>query len=229
MSRTGHAMTPTPVEAHAAPREWPASSCNAAATMTALSMVASTHVEVGLKPSCGDLRMASPPKRGIACRASSADGKATSTVNQHEKGVFLRISRIALVLATTLAAASALVPRPSAADARTTSWCQGSESLAAARHDLGVPIRVKARVARAFWARSSSGRPTFLDLGYAYPSSRRLSVVIWGSDRVNFPRAPERMFPAGTQVCVQGIASMYRGVMQMQVGIWDSQHRLLSV
>jgi hypothetical protein len=141
----------------------------------------------------------------------------------------LSIFRVTSILAATFILVAVLVTRPPVAHARTSGWCEGSESVSAARHDLGVPIRVKARVLRAFWARASTGRPTFLDLGYTYPSPRRLSVVIWGSDRVNFPRAPERMFRAGTLVCVQGIASLYRGVVQIRVGIWDAEEHLLSV
>jgi DNA/RNA endonuclease YhcR with UshA esterase domain len=36
------------------------------------------------------------------------------------------------------------------------------------------------------------------------------------------------MFRAGTLICVQGIVSTYRGVAQIEVGLWDPQDRLLS-
>jgi hypothetical protein len=117
---------------------------------------------------------------------------------------------------------------PIAAPGFARGWCAGGETVAAARKDLGQPVRVKARVVRASWARSAKGRPTFLDLGYAYPSKRRLSVVIWGSDRANFPGAPERMFRAGTLVCVQGVVSSYRGAAQIRVSLWDAADRVLT-
>jgi hypothetical protein len=141
----------------------------------------------------------------------------------------VRIFGVTSLLGVAFVVAAILATQPPVANARTSAWCQGSESVSTARHDVGVPIRVKARVLRAFWARSSSGRPTFLDLGYVYPNPRRLSVVIWGADRPNFPKAPERMFRAGTLICVQGVVSMYRGTMEIQVGIWDPEWRLLSV
>ncbi len=74
--------------------------------------------------------------------------------------------------------------------ARSTAWCGGSESWLSARRDSGdYPLRVKARVARVTYASSSRGRPIFIDLGVAYPSPCRLTLVIWGKDRVNFPSA----------------------------------------
>jgi hypothetical protein len=112
--------------------------------------------------------------------------------------------------------------------ARTRTWCAGSQPWTSVRRHLGDPIRVKARVASVAYARSSNGRPTFINLGRAYPSSQRVTVVIWGEDRVNFPRAPERMFRRGTTICVQGIATQYRGVPQIEVALWDPAARLLS-
>ena len=107
-------------------------------------------------------------------------------------------------------------------------WCQGSQSWQSVRRSLGNPIRVKARVASVRYASSSNGRPTFLNLGNAYPNPSRVSVLIWGTNRRNFPRAPERMFPRGQTVCVQGLAEMYRGSPQIEVSLWDPASRLLS-
>jgi DNA/RNA endonuclease YhcR with UshA esterase domain len=115
-----------------------------------------------------------------------------------------------------------------ATQARTSTWCAGSQSWTSVRRHLGDPVRVKARIASVAYARSSSGRPTFLNLGHAYPSSGRVTVVIWGEDRGNFPRAPERMFRRGMTICVQGIATQYRGVPQIEVALWDPKGRLLS-
>ena len=93
---------------------------------------------------------------------------------------------------------------------------------------MGVPIRIRARIARVTFASGSSGRPTFIDLGNPYPSRSRVTIVIWGSDRVNFPAAPDRMFRRGQTICVQGVAYMYRGVPQIKAGLWDGTGRLLS-
>jgi hypothetical protein len=113
-------------------------------------------------------------------------------------------------------------PRSSAA------WCGGSQAWQAARRHMGEPFRVRARVASVHYAASSSGRPTFLDLGHAYPSRNRLTVLIWGRNRSNFPRPPERMFRRGTVICAQGVLTSHRGVPEIEVALWDADGRLLS-
>jgi hypothetical protein len=107
-------------------------------------------------------------------------------------------------------------------------WCSGAQTWQSASLSLGDPVRVRARVVRAYYAATTSGRPTFLDLGRAYPSRRRLTVVIWGRDRVNFPRAPERMFGRGTVICAQGVVTSYRGAAQIKVALWDPIARILT-
>jgi hypothetical protein len=90
-------------------------------------------------------------------------------------------------------------------------------------------VRVKARVSQATYARTSAGGPTFLDLGNRYPNRNRLTLLIWGRNRTNFPSAPERMFRRGRLVCAQGVVSTYRGVPQIEVAVWDSARRMMSV
>jgi hypothetical protein len=110
----------------------------------------------------------------------------------------------------------------------TAAWCNGSQSWQSARRNLGEPVRVRARVVRSYYAASTSGRPTFLDLGRAYPSRGRLTVLIWGRNRTNFPQPPEQMFRRGTLICAQGVVTSYRGVAELEVALWDSRGRLLS-
>jgi hypothetical protein len=116
----------------------------------------------------------------------------------------------------------------SAARSSGSAWCNGSESWRAARASVGEPIRVRARVVRSYYASTTSGRPTFIDLGHAYPSRSRVTILIWGRNRVNFPRAPELMFRPGTLVCAQGVVELYRGVPEIEVVLYDSRDRLLS-
>ena len=89
-------------------------------------------------------------------------------------------------------------------------------------------MRVKARVARVTYARKERGRPTFIDLGNPFPSKSRLTLVVWGNDRINFPAAPEKMFRRGQTICAQGFVSWYRGVAQIAIALWDADGRLLS-
>lgn len=107
-------------------------------------------------------------------------------------------------------------------------WCKGAVSATAARHMTGQLVRVRARVVGSYFARSSNGSPTFIDLIAAYPSPLRLTLVIWGADRINFPSAPERMFRRGALVCAQGRVTMYAGAPEIEVGVWDNAARLLS-
>jgi DNA/RNA endonuclease YhcR with UshA esterase domain len=115
-----------------------------------------------------------------------------------------------------------------AASASSAAWCKGGVSVQTARARVGKVVRVKARVAGTHFARSSSGSPTFIDLEFAYPDARRLTLVIWEEDRGSFPSAPERMFRRGSTVCAQGYVSRYRGAAEIEVSLWDAASRLLT-
>jgi hypothetical protein len=133
-----------------------------------------------------------------------------------------------VLVAIGCAVALALPVSAEGTSTQSTAWCSGSQSWTTARGSVGQPVRLKGRVASVFYARSSRGRPTFIDVGYAYPNLRRVTLVIWGSDRVNFPSPPERMFRRGQVICAQGVPNLYRSVVQIEVGIWDAESRLLS-
>lgn len=170
----------------------------------------------------------------LADRRMSGVKVATSPASMRSKPHKSKV-RVALCVAVVslfgaASASSALTDSASGNHSAARAWCGGSESVrSATRSAGGFPIRVKARVVRSYYASSAPGRPTYLDLGYAYPNPRRLTVLIWGRDRVNFPRAPERMFHAGTMICAQGLVSRYRGVAQIQVSLWDPLGNLLSL
>ena len=50
---------------------------------------------------------------------------------------------------------------------------------------------------------------TLINLGAAYPSSP-LTLVIFGKDRNNFPKVPEKMY-SDKQICVTGKIEEYKG------------------
>jgi hypothetical protein len=131
-------------------------------------------------------------------------------------------------LCVALAVAGAVSTGADASPSGTQAWCSHAISWQQARRSIGEMVRVKASVASAVYARSTNGRPTFLNLGHAYPSRNRLTVLIWGEDRVNFPYAPERMFARGRTICAQGFVSRYDGVPQIEVALYDPVDRLLS-
>jgi DNA/RNA endonuclease YhcR with UshA esterase domain len=111
--------------------------------------------------------------------------------------------------------------------ATTTRLCSGASNWTTARGQVGQPVRIKGRIVSATYAVASSGSPTFLDLGNAYPSRNRVTLVIWGRDRSNFPFAPER-YLRGRTVCAQGFVRLYRGVPQITVSLWDGSESLLT-
>jgi hypothetical protein len=140
----------------------------------------------------------------------------------------LAVVAAALGSAATGSAAQHAGSTATAAPSTATAWCAGAVGWKTARASVGDVVRVKARVVSTYYARSSRGRPTFIDLGAAYPNPRRLTILIWGRNRVNFPRPPERMFRGGQLVCAQGMVSTYRGVSQIEVALWDAAGRLMS-
>lgn len=85
----------------------------------------------------------------------------------------------------------------------------------AAQH-VGETVTVYGPVADMEYASTSDGQPTFIDLGTAYPDSSRVTMVIWGEDRGNFPEPPEALY-AGKMLCVTGEVYLYRGVCNIEV------------
>ena len=140
----------------------------------------------------------------------------------------LRLLAVCATALVPLALASSSGSAATSSPVHSAAWCGGSISVQSARREVGERVRVKARVVRSFYARSSRGRPTFINLGYDYPDRRRLTLVVWGRDRVNFPRAPERMFIRGVLVCAQGVVSTYGNAAEIEVGVWNARARMLS-
>lgn len=139
----------------------------------------------------------------------------------------VRAAGALLVLLVAVGVSPGSAQAAPASESRATAWCSGAVSWQTAARRVGSVVRVKARVASGVFARSSNGRPTFLNLGNAYPNPSRLTVIIWGRNRSRFPRAPEAMFRPGTVVCVQGLVETYRGVAEIESRRWDAQARVL--
>lgn len=81
---------------------------------------------------------------------------------------------------------------------------------------MGKTVTLYGKVVDTEYASSSNSRPTFLDLGAAYPDSSRLSVVIWGKNRKNFSSAPESFYK-GKTIAVTGEVYKYDGVCNIEV------------
>lgn len=88
---------------------------------------------------------------------------------------------------------------------------------------IGETVRVCGRVAGAAWARGVDGRPTFLNLGSAYPNPD-FTAVIWGEYRGRFEAPPEDLYD-GRRICVRGRVERHEGTPQVEVR-WPEQIEL---
>ncbi len=60
-----------------------------------------------------------------------------------------------------------------------------------------------------------NGDPTWIAVGGVYPSTERLSVVIWGDNKNEFPGVSSRL--AGLSVCIIGLIEIFRGTPQIEM------------
>jgi hypothetical protein len=78
---------------------------------------------------------------------------------------------------------------------------------------VGRVATIRGRVAGTRFASSSSGSPTFLNVGVKYPNPRRFTVVIWIENRSAFGR-PEVRYRQKS-ICVRGLVRSYGGVPEI--------------
>lgn len=116
------------------------------------------------------------------------------------------------VLAAIPAVTGTSVARPSSPTASSIT-CRGAISWQNARSAIGRVATIRGRVAGTRFASSSSGSPTFLNLGVNYPNPRRFTVVIWIENRSAFGR-PEVRYRRKT-ICVRGLVRSYRSVPEI--------------
>jgi hypothetical protein len=100
------------------------------------------------------------------------------------------------------------------APAATSATCNGAVSWQRARSLVCQRATVRGRIVDSYFARSSSGQPTFLNMGNAYPNSNRFTVVIWRENRSSFGGSPVTRF-RGRTVCVTGLVQTYGGVPEI--------------
>lgn len=81
---------------------------------------------------------------------------------------------------------------------------------------VGEKVTVEGPVAGTYFARSSNGSPTFLNMGRDHPDPERFTAVIWGRNRDAFSSAPESTYQ-GETIRVTGKVSVYQGGAQIEV------------
>ena len=84
-----------------------------------------------------------------------------------------------------------------------------------ARYYYGEYKTVCGKVVDSNYVSTTSGQPTFLNLGRPYPDSKRFTVIIWGRNRGNFPTNPENYYYA-KNICVKGLIENYKGSAQIE-------------
>jgi hypothetical protein len=97
---------------------------------------------------------------------------------------------------------------------RSRASCRGAVAWQNARRYIGHTTTIRGPVASTKYAASSNGSPTFLNLGAAYPSLRRVTIVIWAENRARFGR-PESRY-RGHTICVRGLVDEYAGVPEIE-------------
>ncbi len=90
----------------------------------------------------------------------------------------------------------------------------GNYATNEASNHIGEEATVCGIVSGGYYARSSRGQPTFINLDGSYPN-QTFTIVIWGSDRDKFG-SPERKYN-NKRICATGMIDSYRGIPQIVV------------
>ena len=85
---------------------------------------------------------------------------------------------------------------------------------------IGEIVTVHGPVKDSSFLNESNEQPTYIDIGAAYPDGSRVSMVVWGEDRGNFPGEPESMY-LGKTVCVTGELYAYDNATYVKVASPD--------
>ena len=81
---------------------------------------------------------------------------------------------------------------------------------------VGETVTVYGPVKGTKVAKSSKGQPTFIDVGASYPSTDRVTCVIWSENRGNVPSSPETYYK-GKNIRVTGTLYVYNGGLNIEV------------
>jgi hypothetical protein len=90
----------------------------------------------------------------------------------------------------------------------------GTYTTDQSRSHVGERATVCGVVTGGYYARSTKGKPTFLNLDGRYPQ-HKFTILIWGKYRHLF-KAPEIRYN-GQRVCVNGVIELHKGVSEMEI------------
>jgi DNA/RNA endonuclease YhcR with UshA esterase domain len=92
----------------------------------------------------------------------------------------------------------------------------GAISWTEAGRHIGETVTIYGTVVGTTYASSSNGKPTFINIGAAYPDGSGVSIVIWKDYRSRFSSAPEVLY-SGKTICVTGEIYLYRDACSIEV------------
>jgi DNA/RNA endonuclease YhcR with UshA esterase domain len=134
-----------------------------------------------------------------------------------------RITVLGVIAVAIALSGTAGAQRPSP-NVQASLTCSGAVSWKKASSLVGRVATIQGRVAGTRYAASSTGSPTFLNLGVNYPNPSRFTVLIWIENRGAFGR-PEVRY-RGRTICVRGLVQSYQGVHEI-VARSTSQIRII--
>lgn len=92
---------------------------------------------------------------------------------------------------------------------------QQTIQLSEVQKHIGDSVTVCGKIFGGIYLDKSKNKPTFLNMGAAYPK-QLLTVVIWGDKRKLFGYAPEEKLK-NKNVCVSGKIAVYNGKAQIVI------------
>ncbi len=83
-----------------------------------------------------------------------------------------------------------------------------------ARENIGQTVAVVGPLMKVTIRKGVPGNPTWVDVGGVFPSTQRLTVVIWGDDKYAFPMVMPGQLD-GMSVCIIGKITIFKDTPQI--------------
>ncbi len=94
--------------------------------------------------------------------------------------------------------------------------CANPVSWKDARLHTGTVMAVAGPLMKTTNRGNVRGNPTWIDIGGVFPDPRRVTAIIWETNKSEFPAVhPGQM--AGVNICVIGLVENYKGVIQIEL------------
>ena len=84
-----------------------------------------------------------------------------------------------------------------------------------AKDNIGQTMAVVGPLMKIAIPKNIQGNPIYINVGGVYPSTQRLSAVIWGLNKNKFPTVKSKL--VGRSVCIIGLIETYGGAPQIEM------------